>query len=106
MYEAYIGEQIDGYKVVDFIRLHNEVMVFKVSHVVTGRLFLMKYIDIMTAPYEGIMTFINEVRIFSSINHPLFFKYVEAFAELDKGLLWYLSLTQCHLSLREIPQPQ
>lgn len=99
MYEAYIGEQIDSYKVLDFIRLHNEIMVFKVSHIVSGKIFLLKYVDIMTSPYENIMTFINEVRVLSSINHPLFYKYVESFAELDKGLLWWVTLTKCYICL-------
>lgn len=88
MYEAYIGESIDAYRVIDFIRLHNEVMVFKVEHLLTRRVFLMKYVDFLTSPYETILTFINEVRVLSSLDHPLFMHYVESFCELEKGLIW------------------
>ena len=89
MYEAYIGETIDGYRIVDFIRLHNDVMVYKVEHIPSQRSFLMKYIDFLTAPYETIVTFINEIRVLSSADHPLFMHYVESFCELEKGMVWY-----------------
>ena len=40
-----------------------------------------------------LLMMVNEIRILSSIDHPLFIEYIESFVDVDKGVVWYVPLT-------------
>ena len=88
MYEPYIGELFKDYRVVEFVRIYYEMMVVKVQHLKTGQECLLKYIDVISSPVEVLLMMVNEIRVLSSIDHPLFLEYIESFVDIDKGVVW------------------
>lgn len=101
-YEPYIGEIIMEYQVVAFIRYHHGILMFKVEHVKSKFPYLLKMIDVSASTPNKVTMFINEIRILSSIDHPLFFEYVESFVELDKQLICAIYQYERSININEI----
>ena len=101
-YEPYIGENIMNYKVVDFIRYYYGILAFRVEHLVNHHTYLMKIVHCPTSEFEIVVMMVNEIRILSSISHPLFYEYVESFVELEKGLMCAVYQYEKSMNLNEI----
>ena len=84
----YLGEIINGYKIQDFVRLYKDVISFKVEHMDTKQTYLLKLVDWKTVLQEVLVMLVNEIRVLSSIDHPLFYKYIESFVEPEKMYFW------------------
>lgn len=90
MHEPKFGDVIREYRVLEFLRVNYEVLTFKVQHVKTGVHYALKLVDFATArpPSETLLGFVNEIRVLSSVQHPLFVEFVEAFADAKLQAVW------------------
>lgn len=83
-----LNEIIVDYKLVDFIREYHGVFVYKVKNMENGKYYTLKTMSATSADQEHLSMFINEIRILSSIDHPLFVGFVESFIFFKEELIW------------------
>lgn len=80
-----VGELVNNrYRIINIVRVYNDILVYEVEHISTKQLYIMKLVDLQTSATEIVVMFVNEIRIMSSLDHPAVAAYVESFVDLDK----------------------
>ena len=97
-FEVQSGDILNGYKVLEFIKIYNYIYVYKVEHIESGQYFQMKMLSMSNLEsdeneYHMLETFNNEMRVLASIDHPLFVKFIEAFLWVQTLSFWYSLVT-------------
>ena len=89
-HELQLGELIQGYRVRSFIRTHHHIYVYEVEEVdASDEKMILKAISLTEeTPMDYIDSFNNEIRVLSSIDHPLFATYLDSFLDASTSLLW------------------